>query len=43
MELIMRKVKANEIDRVFEIEENAFPPEEAATKEKYEWRQKKLP
>jgi len=43
MELIMRKVNAKEIDRIFEIEENAFPPEEAATKEKYEWRQKNYP
>src|SRR6056297_3358108 len=43
MDLIMRKVKADELDRVYEIEKVAFPPEEAASLEKYIWRQKNYP
>ena len=39
----IRKARPQDMDRVYEIELESFPPEEAATKEKYVWRQKRYP
>lgn len=34
----LRTATIDDVSRIFEIEELCFPPEEAATKEKYQWR-----
>lgn len=39
----IRKARPQDMDRVYEIELESFPPEEAATKEKYVWRQNRYP
>ncbi len=41
--LHIRKARPQDMDRVYEIELESFPPEEAATKEKYAWRQEHYP
>lgn len=38
MELKVRKAQTADLDRIAEIEAESFPPEEAASKEKYAWR-----
>ncbi len=43
MNLNIRKARPKDMDRVYEIEQESFPPEEAATKEKYIWRQEHYP
>lgn len=43
MELNIRKARPQDMNRVYEIELESFPPEEAATKEKYVWRLEHYP
>lgn len=43
MHVNIRKARPQDMDRVYEIELESFPPEEAATKEKYIWRQERYP
>ena len=43
MNVNIRKARPQDMDRVYEIELESFPPEEAATKEKYIWRQEHYP
>lgn len=38
MELKIRKAQAADLDQIAEIERESFPPEEAASREKYAWR-----
>ncbi len=38
MELNIRKARPADLDRIAEIEAESFPPEEAASREKYAWR-----
>jgi predicted N-acetyltransferase YhbS len=43
MSVTIRKAKFEDLDRISEIEKQAFPPEEAASREKYEWRFQNYP
>lgn len=43
MELTIRKAEPKDIDRITEIELACFPPAEAASKEKYQWRLENYP
>ncbi len=43
MNLHIRKAQLQDMDRVYEIERESFPPKEAASKEKYAWRQANYP
>ncbi len=43
MNVNIRKARPQDMDRVYEIELESFPPEEAASKEKYIWRQEHYP
>ena len=38
MELKIRKAQITDLDKISAIEAECFPPEEAASKEKYTWR-----
>ena len=43
MELNIRNVHPSDLDRISEIEAECFPPEEAASREKYAWRLENYP
>lgn len=43
MHVNIRNVRPQDMDRIYEIELESFPPEEAATKETYCWRQQHYP